>query len=131
VVVTGDIVDLRHFPEIDPANGGTIQGELDALNHLLEITVPAMPFVLKPGRTLLVPGHGRVSDYAELVEYRDMLTIIRDNILVLVKKGMTIEQVKAANPVAGYRKRWGVETGAWTTDKFIETIYNELKQPKG
>ena len=131
VIATGDILDLRHFPRIDPAEGGTIQGELDALNHLLELTVPAMPFVLKPGRTLLVPGHGRVSDYAELVEYRDMLTIVRDNILVLLNKGMALEQVKAANPTAGYRKRWGVETGSWTTDRFVETIYTELKQPKG
>ena len=70
VIATGDILDLRHFPVIDPAQGGSIQGELDALNRLLELTVPAMPLVLKPGRTLLVPGHGRVSDYAELVEYR-------------------------------------------------------------
>jgi cyclase len=131
VIVTGDIIDLRHFPMIDPAKGGSIQGELDALNHLLELTVPAMPMVLEPGRTLLVPGHGRIADYGELVEYRDMLTVIRDNILELVNKGLTLEQVKAANPTAGYRKRWGVETGSWTTDTFVETIYTELKSPKG
>jgi cyclase len=71
VIATGDIIDLRSFPVIDPARGGSIQGELDALNRLLEMTVPAMPLVLKPGRTLLIPGHGRVSDYAELVEYRE------------------------------------------------------------
>ena len=68
VIATGDIIDLRSFPVIDPANGGSIHGELDALNRLLELTVPAMPLVLKPGRTLLIPGHGRVSDYAELVD---------------------------------------------------------------
>ena len=87
VIATGDILDLRHFPVIDPAQGGSIQGELAALNRLLELTVPAMPLVLKPGRTLLVPGHGRVSDYAELVEYRDMVTTIKDNIEVLIKDG--------------------------------------------
>ena len=59
VIVTGDIIDLRRFPVIDPAKGGSIQGELEALNRLLDLTVPAMPLVLKPGRTLLVPGHGR------------------------------------------------------------------------
>jgi glyoxylase-like metal-dependent hydrolase (beta-lactamase superfamily II) len=84
VIVTGDILDLRHFPVIDIARGGSIQGELAALNRLLDLTVPAMPLVLKPGRTLLVPGHGRVSDYAELVEYRDMLTTIKDNIEALI-----------------------------------------------
>ena len=129
VIATGDIIDLRSFPVIDTAKGGTIQGELDALNRLLELTVPAMPLVLKSGRTLLIPGHGRVSDYAELVEYRDMVTTIRDNIEALIKKGMTLEQVKAANPTAGYRARWGKESGPWTTDMFVEAVYNGLRDP--
>ena len=130
VIATGDIVDLRHFPVIDPAKGGSIQGELEALNRLLDLTVPPMPLVLKPGRTLVVPGHGRVSDYGELVDYRDMVTTIKDIVEDLVKKGMTLEQVKAANPAAGYRKRWGSDSGAWTTDMFVEAIYNGLKGAK-
>ena len=101
VIATGDILDLRHFPVIDAANGGSIQGEIEALNHLLELTIPAMPLVLKEGRTLLVPGHGRVSDYGELVEYRDMVTVIRDLIQDMIEQGMTVEQVKAANPTQG------------------------------
>jgi len=131
VIATGDILDLRHFPVIDAAQGGSIQGELDALNRLLELTVPAMPLVLKPGRTLLVPGHGRVSDYAELVEYRDMVTTIKDNIAVLIKEGKTLAQVQAANPTAGYRARWGRETGPWTTAQFVEAIYTGLTAPAG
>ena len=129
MIVTGDILDLRHFPVIDIARGGSIQGELAALNRLLDLTVPAMPLVLKPGRTLLVPGHGRVSDYAELVEYRDMLTTIKDNVEALIQKGMTLEQVKKANPTAGYRGRWGRESGPWTTDMFVEAVYTGLKNP--
>jgi len=128
VIATGDIVDLRRFPVIDAAKGGSIQGELEALNRLLDLTVPPMPLVLKPGRTLVVPGHGRVSDYGELVDYRDMVTTIKDIIEDMVKKGMTLEQVKAANPTAGYRKRWGSDSGPWTTDMFVEAIYNGLKQ---
>jgi cyclase len=131
VIAVGDILDLRHFPMIDTAKGGSIQGELDALNRLLELTVPAMPLVLKPGRTLLVPGHGPIADYAELVEYRDMVTTIKDIIEDQIKKGMTLQQVKAANPTAGYRKRWGAESGPWTTDMFVEAIYNGLKTPAG
>lgn len=127
VIVTGDILDLRHFPVIDPAKGGSIQGELEALNRLLELTVPAMPLVLKPGRTLLVPGHGRISDYAELVEYRDMVTVIRDIIEDMIKKGMTLQQVRSANPTAGYRRRWGSDSGPWTTDMFVEAVYDGLK----
>jgi cyclase len=131
VIAVGDIIDLRHFPAIDAAKGGSIQGELEALNRLLELTVPAMPLVLKPGRTLLVPGHGPIADYAELVEYRDMVTTIKDIIEDQIKKGMTLQQVKAANPTAGYRTRWGAESGAWTTDMFVEAIYNGLKTPAG
>ena len=131
VIVTGDVIDLRQFPVIDPARGGSIQGELDALNHLLDLTVPAMPLVLKPGRTLLVPGHGRVSDYGELVEYRDMVTVIKDIIQDMITRGMTLEQVKAANPTQGYRRRYGADSGPWTTDMFVEAIYNGLKKPAG
>jgi glyoxylase-like metal-dependent hydrolase (beta-lactamase superfamily II) len=129
VIATGDILDLRHFPVIDPAAGGSIQGELNALNRLLDLTVPAMPLVLKPGRTLLVPGHGRVSDYAELVEYRDMVTTIKDNVEVLIKEGKTLAEIQAANPTAGYRARWGRETGPWTTAQFVEAIYQGLTAP--
>ena len=130
VIATGDIVDLRRFPMIDSARGGSIQGELEALNRLLDLTVPPMPLVLKPGRTLVVPGHGRVSDYGELVDYRDMVTTIKDIIQDMVNKGMTLEQVKAANPTAGYRKRWGSDSGPWTTDMFVDAIYNGLKNAK-
>jgi glyoxylase-like metal-dependent hydrolase (beta-lactamase superfamily II) len=129
VVATGDVLDLRQFPVIDTARGGSIQGELDALNRLLtELVVPNMPLVLKPGRTLVVPGHGYVSDYGEIVEYRDMVTVIKDTVQAMVDKGASLEQVKAANPTRGYRGRYGRDTGPWTTDMFIEAIYNGLKR---
>ena len=96
VIVTGDIVDLRQFPVIDRARGGSIQRELDALNRMLtEFVVPNGPQVLKPGGTLVVPGHGYVSDYGEVVEYRDMLTVITDIIQDMIRKGMTLDQAKA------------------------------------
>ncbi len=131
VVVTGDVLDLRQFPVIDAAKGGTIQGSLEALNRLVtEFVVPNMPLVLKEGRTLVVPGHGRVSDFAEVVEYRDMVTIIKDQVQALIDKGMTLEQVKAANPTKGYRGRYGKDSGPWSTDTFVEAIYNGLKGPR-
>ena len=129
VIATGDILDLRHFPVIDTAKGASIQGELEALNRLLtEFVVPNMPLVLKPGRTLVVPGHGYISDYGEVVEYRDMVTVIRDTIQELIDKGLTLEQVKAANPTRGYRGRYGSESGEWTTDKFVEAVFNGLSR---
>ena len=103
VIATGDILDLRQFPVIDAAAGGSVQGELDALNQLIDLAIPAVPLLHKEGRTYLVPGHGRISDQADLVEYRDMVTVIRDRIKSMVDKGLTLAQVKAANPTLGYR----------------------------
>ncbi len=129
VVATGDVLDLRQFPVIDPAKGGSIQGALEALNRLVtEIVVPNMPLVLKPGRTLVVPGHGYVSDFAEVVEYRDMVTVVRDTVQAMIEKGLTLEQVKAANPAKGYRGRYGKDSGPWTTDMFIEAVYRGLSK---
>jgi glyoxylase-like metal-dependent hydrolase (beta-lactamase superfamily II) len=126
VIATGDVVDLRHFPVIDVARGGSIDGEIDALNRLLELAIPAMPLVYKDGRTLIVPGHGRISDHAELVEYRDMVTVIRDVVKNMMGKGMSLEQIKAANPTQGYRTRYGSDAGPWTTDMFVEAVYKGL-----
>jgi hypothetical protein len=78
----------------------------------------------------VVPGHGYVSDYGEVVEYRDMVTVVRDTVQAMVEKGATLDQVRAANPTRGYRGRYGKDTGPWTTDMFVEAIYNGLKQPK-
>jgi glyoxylase-like metal-dependent hydrolase (beta-lactamase superfamily II) len=128
VIVTGDILDLRHFPVIDHTLGGSIQGEIDALNRLLELAIPAMPLIDKEGRTLLVPGHGRIADHAELVEYRDMITIIRDTVQRLVDKGLTLDQVMAANPAQGYRARFGTDSGPWTTNLFIEAVYRGVRR---
>ena len=131
VIATGDVIDLRQFPVIDPAKGGSIQGELEALNRLLtEFVVPNMPLVLKPGRTLVVPGHGYVSDYGEVVEYRDMVTVIRDTVQELADKGLTLAELKAANPAKGYRGRYGSDTGAWTTDMFVEAVFNGVSRKK-
>jgi cyclase len=129
VIATGDVIDLRQFPVIDPEKGGSIQGELEALNRLLtEFVVPGMPLVLKPCRTLVVPGHGYIADYAEVVEYRDMVTVVKDTIQELIDKGLTLEQVKAANPAKGYRGRYGSDKGSWTTDMFIEAVFKGLSK---
>ena len=88
VIATGDIIDLRRFPVIDvEARRQSIQGELDALNRLFELAIPAMPFIYKEGRTFIVPGHGRIADHAEVVEYRDMVTVIRDRIKNMIDEG--------------------------------------------
>lgn len=133
VVVTGDIFDWTRFPVIDVQNGGSIQGEIDALNQLLDLVVPVVPLAWREGEvygTLVIPARGRLCDQAEIVQYRDMVTIIRDNIRDLIKQGKTLEQVKAANPAAAYTPRFGSTTGDWTTNMFVEAVYKSLKAAK-
>jgi cyclase len=127
VISTGDIFVTTGYPVIDLERGGSIQGIIDALNRIIELTVPA---ALQEGGTLVVPGHGRICDEADVVEYRDMVTIIRDRIQNLLNKGMSLEQVKAARPTADYDPRYGSDTGLWTTDKFIEAVYRSLSAKK-
>ncbi|HTA67195.1 MAG TPA: hypothetical protein VK776_02910, partial [Bryobacteraceae bacterium] len=125
VVSAGDLFVTTSYPIIDIDRGGNIQGVVKALNHILDITIPAEK---QEGGTYVIPGHGRLCDEADVVEFRDMTTIIRDRIQDMVKKGMTLEQVKAARPTRDYDPRYGAETGFWTTDKFVEAVYKSFKK---
>ena len=126
VIATGDIIDTTRWPVIDTRRGGTVQGELDALNRLMDMTIFNLPLQWKADRTFLVPGHGNVYDKLDLLEYRDAVTIVRDRVQDLIGEGKTLAQVKAANPTLGYRSQYGADSGPWTTDMFVEVIYNEL-----
>ena len=130
VIATGDLVDTTRWPVIDTARGGSVQGTLDALNRLMDMTIFNLPIQWNDDRTLLVPGHGRVYDKLDLLEYRDAVTIVRDRVEDLIKEGKNLQQVKAANPTLGYRSQYGTDRGEWTTDKFVETIFNELSAQK-
>jgi len=124
VISTGDIFTTVGYPRIDVKEGGTIQGEIDALNQILGLTIPAAK---SEGGTYIVPGYGRLSDMADVAYFRDMVTIIRDRVRDMKQKGMTVEQVKAARPTRDYDGRWGSTTGSWTTDMFVEAVYNTVE----
>ena len=113
VVATGDIFDPTRYPLIDLAKGGSIDGEIDAINWLLDLLVPGEK---EEGGTMVVPGHGRVCDESEVMEYRDMLTIVRDRVNAMVEKGMTLEQVKTARPTFEYDPEYGA------SDAFVEAV---------
>ena len=127
VVSTGDIFMTTSYPIIDLQNGGSLNGIIDALNFILDITIPAEK---QEGGTMVIPGHGRLCDEADVVEYRDMVTIIRDRVQDMIKKGMTLEQVKAAKPTRDYDPLYGATTGFWTTDMFVEAAYKSLTAKK-
>ena len=112
VVATGDLFTTVMYPFIDVANGGSIDGYINALNAILDITVPSN---VNEGGTMVIPGHGRLSDEQDVIEYRDMATIVRDRIQEYVKRGMTLDQVKAKKPTLDFDPRYGTDTGFWTT----------------
>jgi glyoxylase-like metal-dependent hydrolase (beta-lactamase superfamily II) len=127
VISVGGIMDFDHYPVIGDYRGGTLAGTIDALNKLIELSVPAH---LEEGGTMIVPGRGRLCDQSELVEYRDMLTIIRDDVQELIREGKSLQQIVAARPTLGYDPRYGRSSGAWTNDRFVEAVYHELRQQK-
>ena len=124
VVATGDIYRTDSYPVIDLQRGGSVQGVIDGLNRVLDLAVPAHH---EEGGTFVVPGHGRISDEFDVLEYRDMVTIIRDRIQAMVEKRMTLEQVKAARPTLDYDSRYGASSGHWTTDMFVEAVFKSLR----
>lgn len=121
VIAAGDIYNPDRYPHIDLAHGGSIQGVLDSLNHLIRLTIPEFN---EEGGTFVVPGHGRLSDEGDVADYRDMVTFIRDRVQALVGKKMTLAQVKAARPTYDYDARYGEKAG----DAFVEQIYLSLTQ---
>jgi glyoxylase-like metal-dependent hydrolase (beta-lactamase superfamily II) len=127
VIMAGDIFVMNGYPFIDEASGGSVQGILNGLNRILDLAVPAHE---QEGGTYIIPGHGRVCDEADVLEYRDMVTIVRDRIADMVKRGLTIDQVKAAKPTLDYDRHYGADTGFWTTSMFIEAIYKDLSRPQ-
>jgi len=125
VISTGEVFRTDSYPVIDVAEGGTVAGELAALNRILDITVPERN---EMGGTRVVPAYGRICNQSDVLEYRDMLTIIRDRIRDMVKKDLTLAQVKAARPTLEYDGLYG--QSVVTGDRFIEVVYNELSKRK-
>jgi cyclase len=117
VISAGDVFTPERYPFIDLARGGSIQGEIAALNHILHLTVPDH---LQDGGTRVIPGHGRLCNEADVVEYRDMVTIIRDRVQDMLKRHMTLEQTKAAKPSLDYDTQYGAG------DAFVEAVYKSL-----
>ncbi len=121
VLATGDVFVTTSYPFIDLQNGGSVQGELNALNHIMDVAVAEFR---TEGGTLIVPGHGRITDIADVAYYRDMVTIVRDRIQDMIKRDMTLDQVKAAKPTADWDPRYG------SPDRFVEGVYRSLTNKK-
>ena len=121
VVSTGAIFDAAGYPQFDPRQGGTIDGVIEGLNRVLDITIPASN---QDGGTVVIPGRGRLSDETDVANYRDMATIVRDRVRHLRSKGMSLEQVKKTKPTSDYDGLYG-RRADWTADMFVEAIYRD------
>ena len=125
VIAAGDVFNLADYPVIDAKNGGSINGIIAAANKLLDTIVWEH---MMEGGTMAVPGHGRLADVADVAYYRDMVTILRDRVLALKNKGMTIAQIKGSHPTKDYDPRFG-RNPQWTPEMFVEAVYNSLGAP--
>ena len=121
VIVTGDVFTPDRYPAINLAQGGSVAGLISALNKVLELAVPE---AFSEGGTKIIPGHGRISEETDVAEYRDMIVIVRDRIQDQIKKGRTLDQIKADRPSRDYDAEYGASREA--ADRFVETIHRSL-----
>jgi cyclase len=124
VISAGDLYTSDRYPMIDVGKGGTVQGVIDGLNRILDVAVPEFRH---QGGTMIIPGHGRIGDSADVAVYRNMVSILRDRIQELIKEGKSLQQIKAFKPTLDYDGVYG------SPDKFIDAVYQNLtaKGPTG
>ena len=124
VIAAGDLFTTTHFARFDSNRGGRYQGVLSALNAMLDIAVPRF---MQEGGTYIIPGRGRISDEADLVEVRDQVYMIRDRVRELaVTEQMTLDQVRARRPLLDIEARY--DRPEWSAELFLEAVYRELSE---
>jgi len=126
VLATGDVLSMVHYPVIDSKRGGSIDGELAALNQAMELAVADFHMGPQEGGTMIVPGHGRLCDQADLVEYTIIVTTIRNRVMYYKNRGKSLQQVLAMKPTWDFDDRWGESTGSWTSRQFVQAVYDTL-----
>ena len=126
VISSGDVFVTTSYPVIDIPGGGSYAGIVKAVERLVDIIIPVYG---QDGGTLVIPGHGRLSNLGDVLNFREMVIVIRDRMQHMIDAGMTLEQVKAAKPTFDYDPVYGATTGFWTTDRFIEAAYQSLSNP--
>jgi glyoxylase-like metal-dependent hydrolase (beta-lactamase superfamily II) len=123
VIATGDIYSTQRYPRFDPEMGGSLAGVIEGLNRILDITIPGEN---QEGGTVVIPGHGRLSDETEVANYRDMITIVRDRVAAMIADGKSLDQVQAAKPTSDYDGIYD-EPGGWTAAMFVAAVYRDLE----
>jgi hypothetical protein len=125
VIVAGDVYSTVSYPRFDMERGGSVQGVIAALNHIIDLAVPEYR---SQGGTWVIPGRGRLSDTADVTSYRNMVQIVVDRIQDLIDRGMTLDQIQAERPTLDFDPRYGAVDGDWTTEMFVESVYRSLTE---
>jgi len=125
VISAGDLFVTEGYPFIDLNAGGNVQGIVAGLNRIIDMCIPVYG---QEGGTMVIPGHGRLSDVGDVINFREMVTIVRDRVQNMVNKNMTLEQVKAAKPTRDYDTLYNTPGAFITTDAFVEAVYRSLKK---
>ena len=123
VIAAGDAYSTTAYPRFDRGRGGSLQGVLDSLNHIVDIAVAEFN---QQGGTRIIPGHGRISNQTDVVEYRDMATIVRDRVQIAMKAGRSLDQIKAMKVTLEYDGLYS--NPDYTGDMFVDAIFNDLKK---
>ena len=117
VIHMGDTFFHGNYPFIDYSSGGSIHGVIDAANRVIEMA---------DGDTVIIPGHGRLANRADLVTYRDMLITVRDRLSKLMKEGKTADEIVAARPNADFDESWG--KGFMDPERFLRVVLEGMKR---
>ncbi len=123
VISAGDIFSTVSYPRIDLDRGGSVQGVIAGLNHILDMAVAEYR---SQAGTWIIPGRGRLSDTADVASYRNMVQIVTDRVQALIDRGMSLDEIQAARPTMDFDPRFGSDTGDWTTGMFVEAVYRSL-----
>jgi len=125
VVSTGDLFTPGSYPFIDRSRGGSVQGLIAGLNQILHLTVPAKT---QERGTYVIPGHGRICDEADVVEFRDMIVIVRDRVADMIAAGKTLREIQAARPTLDYDTEY-VRAGSFVTAAdFVAAVHSSLTE---
>ncbi len=116
VLMTGDVFRSVGYPNIDRANGGSLNGILAALQTLIDTAGP---------NTRVAPGHGDITNRAAIQAHRDMAVTVRDRVSKMMTQGQTMEQIVAAKPTKDFDERTG--NAMQSADRFVGQIYAELR----